>query len=81
MHSPKSAKSWRRLALLTPLLLAACASGLPQQPVLVVGKGIQLTPPPASVTEIDLKSSDGWREKVKNYLSKLEAFLANETPK
>ena len=70
------------MPLVMPLLLAACATGSPSQPLPpVVGPGVKLTPLPASVTEIDLKPSVGWREKVRNYLLKLEAFSINEKPR
>lgn len=81
MRSPKRNRLLLALALSTQMLLVACATVSPTQPAPLVIPGGQLTPLPASVTEIDLKSSGGWREKVKNYLLKLEAFLASEMPK
>ncbi len=62
------------------LTLAACATSSPPRPPVVV-EPIRLTPLPASVTEIDLKLSEPWRERASKWLQKLEDFSISETSK
>ena len=72
--------AWKASALLLHLMLSACAASLPPSPPVIV-KQPEPTPLPASVLQIDSKSSQLWLEKVESYFRKVDSSLKDETPK
>ncbi|MDF3019356.1 MAG: hypothetical protein K0Q92_659 [Steroidobacteraceae bacterium] len=68
------------LAGLMPLLLAACATNSQPTPPVVV-EPVKLTPLPASVREIDSRSSEAYLQKASSWRQKVERLFSDETPK
>jgi hypothetical protein len=71
---------FRVAALLTLLLLNACAASSPPLPP-VIAKQPEVTPLPASVSRIDPQSSQVWLLKVESYLRKVDELSKTETLK
>ena len=80
MPTTTNCAAWRLLSPLVLLSLGACATNSPQPPQ-DPPRSIQLTPLPASVTQIGLKPSESWLAKVQSYLEKVEVFSNDATPK
>ncbi len=72
--------AWKASAMLLPLMLSACAASSPPSPPVIV-KQPEPTPLPASVSQIDPKSSQIWLEKVENYFRRVDALLSDEISK
>jgi hypothetical protein len=68
------------LALLLGLMLSGCAANSPPSPP-VLSRQVKLTPLPASVREIDFRSSEPYLLKALNWKLKVEALSSGETPK
>lgn len=74
---------WKRRAWSTPvaMTLTLCAGCALNSPPPVVAPPVQLTPLPSSVERMPRAISPAYSEKVLTWLSKVDAWLSNVTPK
>lgn len=80
MPSSNPSAPWKLAALTLLLALTACASSSPPLPP-VIAKRPEATPLPASVSQIDPKSSELLLQRVESYLRKLDKLSLGEMPK
>ncbi|AGU48832.1 hypothetical protein VAPA_1c17240 [Variovorax paradoxus B4] len=67
-------------AALLLAMLSGCASSSPTTPP-VIGAKPQATPLPASVSQIDPRSSEAWLREVQSYFEAVDSSLSSETRK
>lgn len=76
-------RNWPRstaAAVLLLVMLSGCASSSPPSPP-VIGTKPQATPLPASVSQIDPRSSQTWLREVQSYFEAVDSLLSSGTPK
>lgn len=74
MHMTSLSKNPAAWLLLSALVLTGCAATSSPQPL-----PRRETPlPPPATTQIDLKRSDDWRQRVQDYFRRLENFSVSE---
>lgn len=80
MPTKPASHIWTAVAVLLLLIVTGCASSSPPTSPVIASRP-QPTPLPASVSRIDLQSSQPWLHEVESFLNEVDSLLKGETTK